>query len=77
VTRQKRMRKAVRSIRRRKQKEMALALDEGLVEEARLLGLHRTREEALGAALEEYIRLRRQKQILVVYGPTGGEDDEE
>jgi hypothetical protein len=52
-----------------------LAIDEALVEEARKLGGHATREEAVKAALEEYIRIRRQLKILDLFGTIDYETD--
>ena len=45
-----------------------LALDEKLVEEARKIGGHRTKEEAVTKALEEYIRRHKQQRILAAFG---------
>ena len=45
-----------------------LALDDRLIEEARELGGHRTKKEAVHAALEEYIRRRKQLKILDLFG---------
>jgi len=39
-----------------------------LVEEARRLGEHSSNEEAVTAALEEYIRGHKQKRILKLFG---------
>lgn len=41
-----------------------LALDDLLIEEARLIGNHKTKRQAVTAALEEYVRWRRQLRIL-------------
>ncbi len=41
-----------------------LAIDDRLIEEARKLGNHRTKKDAVTAALDEYIRRRRQQGIL-------------
>jgi Arc/MetJ family transcription regulator len=41
-----------------------LALDDALIEEARRTGGHKTKREAVTAALDEYIRLRKQQQII-------------
>jgi hypothetical protein len=48
--------------------------NEQLIVEARQLGYHRSKEETLTAALEEYVRLRKQKNILCVYGDLEEED---
>jgi hypothetical protein len=43
-------------------------IDQKLIEEACRLGKHKTPEEALKAALEEYVRFGRQKRILEAFG---------
>lgn len=45
-----------------------LAIDDRLIEEARQVGHHRTKREAVTAALEEYVRRRQQIQILDLFG---------
>ncbi|MGA8273446.1 MAG: type II toxin-antitoxin system VapB family antitoxin [Candidatus Sulfotelmatobacter sp.] len=45
-----------------------LALDDGLIEEARRAGKHKTKKEAVTAALGEYIQRRRQVRILEAFG---------
>jgi len=45
-----------------------LALDDALIEEARRVGKHRTKKEAVTRALEEYVRRRRQLEILDLVG---------
>ena len=45
-----------------------LAIDDRLIEEARKIGRHRTKKETVTAALEEYIRLRKQLDILALFG---------
>lgn len=45
-----------------------LAIDDRLIEEARRLGGHKAKKEAVTAALEEYIQHRRQQQILEDFG---------
>jgi Arc/MetJ family transcription regulator len=45
-----------------------LALDDGLIEAARKVGKHRTKKEAVTAALAEYIQRRKQLQILDSFG---------
>lgn len=47
---------------------MNLAIDDRLIEDARKLGNHRTKGEALTAALEEYIQRRKQQEILSLFG---------
>jgi Arc/MetJ family transcription regulator len=41
-----------------------LVLDDKLIEEARRIGGHRTKKEAVTAALSEYIRRRKQLKLL-------------
>lgn len=41
-----------------------LALDDRLIDEARAVGGHKTKKEAVTAALREYIKRRRQRRIL-------------
>ena len=45
-----------------------LAIDDRLIEEARQIGHHGTKKEAVTAALDEYIRRRRQLRILDSFG---------
>jgi Arc/MetJ family transcription regulator len=45
-----------------------LAIDDRLIEEARKVGSHRTKKEAVNAALDEYIRRRKQQRILALFG---------
>jgi type VI protein secretion system component VasK len=45
-----------------------LALDDRLIEEARRSGGHKTKKEAVSAALEEYVRKRKQMRILDAFG---------
>jgi len=45
-----------------------LALDDALIEEARRAGGHRTKKEAVNAALDEYVRRRKQMRILDAFG---------
>lgn len=52
-----------------------LAIDTRLIDEARRLGNHKTKNEAVIAALEQYIRWRKQLQFLdhagtIDYDPT-------
>ncbi len=41
-----------------------LALDDQLIEQARLVGGHRTKKAAVTEALEEYVERRRQLEVL-------------
>lgn len=45
-----------------------LAIDDKLIDEARLLGGHTTKKEAVTEALLEYIQRRRQLEILKLFG---------
>jgi hypothetical protein len=45
-----------------------LALDDSLIDEARRIGNHKTKKEAVTAALDEYIRRRKQLEILDHFG---------
>lgn len=45
-----------------------LALDDHLIEEARKVGKHKTKREAVTAALREYIKMRRRLGILRFVG---------
>lgn len=45
-----------------------LALDDRLIDEARKIGNHATKKEAVTAALDEYIRWRKQLKILDHFG---------
>ena len=49
-----------------------LALDDQLIEEARRTGRHKTKREAVTAALDEYVRKRKQIRILEGNGSTKG-----
>lgn len=52
-----------------------LALDDALIREAQELGHHKTKKEAVTAALEEYIRRRKQLEILELKGSITYYDD--
>jgi Arc/MetJ family transcription regulator len=45
-----------------------LAIDDALIDEARRIGHHTTKKEAVTAALDEYIRWRKQIEILDHFG---------
>ncbi len=45
-----------------------VAIDDRLIEEARRIGGHRTKKEAVTRALEEYLRRHRQRRILAAFG---------
>jgi Arc/MetJ family transcription regulator len=52
-----------------------LAIDDRLIEEAKKLGSHRTKKEAVNAALDEYIRRRKQQRILSLFGSIEYDED--
>ena len=52
-----------------------LAIDDQLIEEARALGHHRTKKEAVNAALDEYVRYRKQMKILDLFGKIDYRED--
>jgi Arc/MetJ family transcription regulator len=52
-----------------------LAIDDRLIEEARKVGHHGTKKEAVTAALDEYIRRRKQMQILDLFGTIDFQQD--
>jgi hypothetical protein len=45
-----------------------LAIDDRLITEAQKLGRHRTKKDAVTAALDEYIQRRKQRDILPLFG---------
>ena len=45
-----------------------LALDDNLIEEARRAGGHKTKKDAVTAALAEYVKHRKQLRILDMFG---------
>ena len=45
-----------------------LALDDHLIEEARRVGGHKTKKEAVTAALDDYVRRLKQQRILKAFG---------
>lgn len=45
-----------------------LALDDSLIEAARRVGGHKTKKEAVTAALAEYVKRRKQLRILQAFG---------
>jgi Bacterial antitoxin of type II TA system, VapB len=52
-----------------------LAIDDRLIEEARQIGHHGTKKEAVTAALDEYICRRKQMQILDLFDTTDYRED--
>jgi hypothetical protein len=45
-----------------------LAIDDHLIAEAQKVGHHRTKKEAVTAALDEYIRKRKKLDVLEMFG---------
>ncbi len=45
-----------------------LAIDDKLIDEARRIGSHKTKKEAVSAALQEYIDRRKQLEIIKFFG---------
>jgi len=45
-----------------------LALDDRLIEQAKKLGRHRTKKDTVNAALDEYIRRRKQAALVPLFG---------
>jgi len=45
-----------------------LAIDNHLLNEALIIGHHRTKRETVNAALDEYIRKRKQLEVLDLFG---------
>lgn len=45
-----------------------LAIDDRLIEQARRTGKHKTKKEAVTAALEEYVQRRKQQELLSDFG---------
>jgi Txe/YoeB family toxin of toxin-antitoxin system len=60
--------RAVKVLRMWMQMATNLALDDALIEEARRIGKHRTKKEAVTSALREYVQRRRQLEILDLAG---------
>ncbi|MBI2765708.1 MAG: type II toxin-antitoxin system VapB family antitoxin [Chloroflexi bacterium] len=52
-----------------------LALDDELVREAQHLGGHRTKRAAVNAALDEYVRRRKQTRVFELFGAIEYEPD--
>ncbi len=45
-----------------------LAIDDSLIEDARRIGGHRTKKEAVTAALREYVKHRERLRLLELFG---------
>jgi len=52
-----------------------LDLDDALIREAQELGCHKTKADAVNAALAEYVKRRRQLEILDLFGKVEYYDD--
>lgn len=52
-----------------------LDLDDRLIEEARALGQHKTKKDAVTAALDEYVRRRKQQEVVRLFGTIAYEAD--
>ncbi|MEA1935151.1 MAG: type II toxin-antitoxin system VapB family antitoxin [Thermodesulfobacteriota bacterium] len=52
-----------------------LAIDDKLIEEARLVGQHRTKKAVVTEALHEYIQRRKQVEIINLFGTIEYESD--
>jgi len=52
-----------------------LALDDVLIEEARRVGGHATKKQAVTAALDEYVRRHKQAEVLELLGTIDYADD--
>lgn len=52
-----------------------LALDDKLVEDAKRLGKHRSKREAVNEALAEYVARRRRRKILGLFGKMDWDPD--
>ncbi len=52
-----------------------LAIDDNLIEEARVLGKHRTKKAVVTEALNEYIQRRKQTDILNVFNSISYDKD--
>ncbi|MBA7562846.1 hypothetical protein ES708_04499 [subsurface metagenome] len=60
---------------RRRNMPTNLAIDDKLIEEARLAGLHRTKKAVVTEALIEYIQRRKQAKIINLFGTIEYESD--
>jgi len=52
-----------------------LAIDDGLIEEAKTIGNHRTKKGAVTEALQEYIRRKKQLEIMSIFNAIDYEED--
>jgi len=53
----------------------SLALDDSLIQEAVRVGNHKTKREAVTAALHEYVQARKRREILDLVGKVDYYDD--
>jgi Arc/MetJ family transcription regulator len=52
-----------------------LDLDDRLIKEAQKLGHHKSKKEAVNAALDEYVRRRNQEKIIELFGTIDFHED--
>lgn len=52
-----------------------LALDDTLIEEAKIIGKHRTKKGVVTEALHEYIQRRKQSEILNIFNTIDFDED--
>lgn len=52
-----------------------LALDDELIDEARRLGGHRTKRQAVNEALEEYVSRRKRAEVAKIFGQVEWDPD--
>ncbi len=52
-----------------------LALDDALVEEAKKLGKHKTKREAVNEALAEYVARRKRRRVVELFGKVEWDPD--
>ena len=52
-----------------------LAIDDRLIDEAKIIGKHRTKKGVVTEALQEYIQRRRQSEILDIFNTIDYEKD--
>lgn len=52
-----------------------LALDDALIDEARELGGHRTKREAVNEALAEYVARRKRRRVVELFGTADWDPD--
>jgi hypothetical protein len=52
-----------------------LAIDDSLIEEAKTVGHHKTKKEAVTIALKEYIQKHKQSEIISLFGHIEYDED--